>query len=88
MGRDFTIWGKVRRSSYKPKKTGRYKNKDSEQADIRIKYCTRCRCCWEKDVGRDRISTSSNNILYYKGFVSYGKTRQICPQCSENEKLI
>jgi len=83
MSRHYTIWGKKRKSSYRPKKSGKYKNKDSEQADIRIKYCIFCRCCWEKETGRD-----SDMVRYYKGFVTYGKTREKCPKCSKSDKPI
>tara|TARA_R100000278_G_C5443658_1_gene154606 strand:+ start:465 stop:728 length:264 start_codon:yes stop_codon:yes gene_type:complete len=83
MSRDFVVWGKKRQSSYKPKKSGRYKNKDSEQADARIKYCKYCSHCWERESAR-----GGDKVWYYKDFVTYGKQRLMCPKCELDKKEV
>ena len=42
--------------------------KDARNADIRVKYCTKCKKCWEKE-------------MYYENFPSYGKIKEICKRC-------
>ena len=37
--------------------------KDARNADIRVKYCTKCKKCWEKE-------------MYYENFPSYGKEKE------------
>ena len=54
---------------------------DGRRADNRIKYCHKCRKCWE------RIRKNGIDIfMFYEDFVIYGKEKSICYMCSENDK--
>jgi hypothetical protein len=55
---------------------------DAKKADGSIKYCTKCRKCWEITVGSAQSNGKKRrNLLYYDNFVSYGKEKKICKMC-------
>ena len=55
---------------------------DAKRADVTIKYCSKCRRCWETSLGTAQSNGKKRiNTLYYENFVSYGKEREICKQC-------
>ena len=55
---------------------------DAKKADSFIKYCTKCKKCWELTIGSAQSNGKKRrNILYYDNFVSYGKEREICKMC-------
>ena len=70
---------------YKPKTVAQKRNRDAVQADLRIKYCPKCRKCYEVDFAVTR-NTSKRTCVYYEDFVSYGKEKVICEICEETKK--
>ena len=58
---------------------------DAKLADSTIRYCIKCRKCWEIVIHpTKRIGSSRNikNVYYYKDFPSYGKEKLECLHCS------
>lgn len=58
------------------------KSIDAKKADKNIKYCTKCKQCWEIDClnhSRNRLDIHN----YYSNFPSYGKIKEICNKCKE-----
>lgn len=58
------------------------KSIDARKADKNIKYCIKCKKCWELDwlnYSRNRLDLYS----YYSNFPSYGKIKEICNKCKE-----
>ena len=62
------------------KKT-KYTNYDSKVADKNVKYCTKCKNCWEY-----KYQSSKKYVEFYQDFVTYGKEREVCPNCIEKAK--
>lgn len=61
---------------------------DAKLADSTIRYCRKCRKCWEIVIHpTKRIGSSRNikNVYYYKDFPSYGKEKLECLHCSSIE---
>ena len=67
-------------NGYKPKTIAEKSNRDAVQADLRIKYCPKCRKCYETDQQATRNTGERSNV-YYDDFVSYGKDKVICERC-------
>ena len=67
--------------SLAPMIRGKYKSRrpvDGRNADAKIKYCPKCKRCWE----RERASLNKHVlIIHYDDFPSYGKEKQICFEC-------
>ncbi len=57
-------------------------NYDSKMADRNIKYCTKCKRCWEH-----KYHSTKSYVEIYQDFVSYGKERKDCEQCKVKETL-
>lgn len=50
--------------------------------DRLIKYCIECRNCWQtKFKIEKRGDNCKKGFIYYKDFPSYGKVKEICPDC-------
>ena len=61
---------------------------DAKLADSTIRYCRKCRKCWEIVIHpTKRIGSSRNikNVYYYKDFPSYGIEKLECLHCSSIE---
>ena len=52
---------------------------DAKLADERIKFCIKCSMCWETP--KSRKEKTYLKPSYYQSFPSYGKPREMCPQC-------
>ena len=57
-----------------------YTDFDGRRADNRVKYCPKCKCCWEM-MRKD----SGDTFLYYENFVSYGKRKEVCNKCNKKK---
>tara|TARA_R100000152_G_C6719777_1_gene145962 strand:+ start:288 stop:596 length:309 start_codon:yes stop_codon:yes gene_type:complete len=60
---------------------------DAMRADENIKFCTKCKKCYEKlkyQTG-DNKRTVVWHVNYYRNFVSYGKERVICDNCAQRK---
>tara|TARA_R100001510_G_scaffold20756_1_gene18159 strand:- start:350 stop:601 length:252 start_codon:yes stop_codon:yes gene_type:complete len=53
---------------------------DGRRADNRVRYCPKCKNCWEM-IRKDCVDT----FLFYEDFVSYGKEKIICYKCSNKK---
>tara|TARA_R110002020_G_C16071182_1_gene756248 strand:- start:202 stop:441 length:240 start_codon:yes stop_codon:yes gene_type:complete len=54
---------------------------DGKNADNRIKYCNKCKKCWEGDY----YALNKNiPIIHYDDFPSYGKKIETCDDCKTN----
>ena len=53
------------------------KSKDAKVADKKIKFCLKCKSCWEviSNIG------SKKQLIFYDDFPTYGKQRKICKLC-------
>ena len=63
---------------------------DAMRADENIKYCIKCKKCWEKlkyQTG-DNKRTVLWHVRYYRNFVSYGKERMICDDCAQRKQKL
>jgi len=58
-----------------------YTDFDGKRADARVKYCPKCKCCWEM-MRKDSVDT----YLHYDDFVSYGKKKEICNKCNKKNE--
>lgn len=59
---------------------------DAKLADSTIRYCVKCRKCWEIIIHPTQRKGSQKNIRnvhYYKDFPSYGKEKIECLHCSD-----
>ena len=62
-------------------------NFDSKLADQRIKFCPKCKKCWEID----RVKSKDPHLLrkkkkfvnYYENFPTWGKEKETCQKCKE-----
>tara|TARA_R110002096_G_C14319073_1_gene700244 strand:+ start:97 stop:366 length:270 start_codon:yes stop_codon:yes gene_type:complete len=62
----------------------RIRNRDAILADIRIKYCSKCRTCWEfveKYKGQ-----KIRELVTYQDFPSWGKEKSLCERCEKIAK--
>tara|TARA_R100000458_G_C8041226_1_gene92497 strand:- start:292 stop:525 length:234 start_codon:yes stop_codon:yes gene_type:complete len=66
---------------YAPRKYKRSNSFDSKKADQDIKYCKKCKRCWE--VVR---TSNSNKLIHYKDFPTYKRIREICSFCVKKIK--
>lgn len=67
-----------------PKRDENVGRADAKNADKVIKFCNKCKQCWEYN--RDRVYMSKDkrtgsNILYYQDFPNRGKEVVICKRC-------
>tara|TARA_R100000734_G_C3318562_1_gene112888 strand:+ start:4966 stop:5190 length:225 start_codon:yes stop_codon:yes gene_type:complete len=60
-----------------PKKYNGFTDYDGKKADVNIKYCCKCKKCWEKK----RKTNGKIHVLHYEDFVTYGKEREVCDKC-------
>ena len=62
-------------------------NFDSKLADQRVKFCTKCKKCWEIDRVKSKdphlLRKKKNPIYYYENFPTWGKERETCQKCKE-----
>lgn len=61
---------------------------DAKLADSTIRYCVKCKKCWEIIIHpTQRIGQNKNikNVHYYSNFPSYGKQKIECLHCSNIE---
>lgn len=59
----------------------RLQNRDAVLADLRIKYCSGCRSCWES-VEKYK-GQKIRELVTYSDFPSYGKERLLCERCEK-----
>ena len=52
------------------------KSQDAKKADKNIKYCVKCKKCWEAI-----YYGSKKNIYHYFDFPTYGKIKEACFTC-------
>ena len=62
----------------------RLQNRDAVLADIRIKYCSGCRSCWE--AVEKYKGQKIRELVTYSDFPSYGKERLLCERCEKIAK--
>jgi len=83
---DYILKATSRRVFNDQKKTRAYRSKNSAvnagyKADKYIKYCKQCNRCWENQ--RDQWGAiDKTKLIYYVDFVTYGKVREICKNCT------
>jgi len=54
--------------------------KDAKNADTKIKYCVKCKQCWEITL-QNNFRKKQRKIIYYEDFPTYGKTKEQCDIC-------
>tara|TARA_R100000664_G_C2650994_1_gene71644 strand:- start:227 stop:481 length:255 start_codon:yes stop_codon:yes gene_type:complete len=56
---------------------------DAIRADQSIRFCTKCKKCWEKiDLTNIRYIAKGKGYTYYENFPSFGKQKTTCAKCS------
>ena len=63
-------------------------NYDAKLADMAIKFCKKCKICWEIIPVNTRVNgvwKKVKTIEYYKNFPSYGKEKVDCLKCEGGE---
>ena len=65
--------------TYVPKKRNRSANYDGRTADKNIKFCPKCRKCWQT-----REGFLGSKLVHYDDFVSFGKEKKPCMLCIDN----
>ena len=53
------------------------------QADKHIKYCLKCKKCWEHKFYSNRPTRAIYSLLYYTDFPTYKKIREVCIYCKK-----
>ena len=89
------IWGKKRsrnESRLLRNKSAGLNNNDAILTDKYVKYCSKCRKCWQKvshqTTNQNTIELDGNNYMnYYIDFPAYGKEKKVCLLCSGENKL-
>ena len=64
-------------------------NYDAKLCDSSVKFCTKCKICWEVIkvlIREDNKPVRAKNIAYYKDFPSYGKSKAICLHCDGGDE--
>ncbi len=59
------------------RKNKRHNYFDGKKTDKNIKFCKKCKRCWEMDF--------IGNVIHYKDFPTYKKERQVCSICKNNQ---
>lgn len=76
---------KVIHIDYQPNDNNGGPDYDAKKADKEIKYCTRCKKCWQIDLESTREShnRAKQKIIYnyYNNFPTIGKKREFCTKC-------
>ena len=55
-----------------------------------VKFCTKCRACYEIVMNRSRRNNKNIHIYtveWFKDFPSYGKEKKTCPRCLGQEVI-
>ena len=76
---DILDWGKT---AFQFSRNQDRKNTDAYKADEHIYYCKICNRCWEKSK-----QTTDQRNEYYEDFVTYGKEKKICNQCTPDKNV-
>lgn len=62
-------------------------NFDSKLADQRVKFCTKCKKCWEIDRVKSKdphlLKKKKKFVNYYEDFPTWGKEKETCQKCKE-----
>ena len=65
-------------------------NGEGSHTDQLIKFCTKCRNCWEiqfMEATFQKKVRITYNMVYHRDFPSYGKEKRDCARCL-NQKVI
>mgnify|MGYP003134564233 CR=1 FL=1 len=65
-------------------------NGEGLHTDQAIKFCTKCKTCWEilmSEYSFQKEMYKTYNMVYYQDFPSYGKEKRDCARCL-NQKVI
>lgn len=54
----------------------KFNNIDAKMADKRIKYCPKCKLCWQK-----LEKPMGGGVDYFNDFPTYGKEKKVCMDC-------
>ena len=60
---------------------------EGKRTDARVKYCPKCKFCWELDKYQSQQYQNKEKdrkaYNYYENFPKYGKEKKVCPRCKQ-----